>query len=59
VAAGTDWPGLDHWARTEGDALARLGTYLSRYAGVAERAGLAGELTGLHGIQVVDRVPRR
>jgi hypothetical protein len=41
VAGAMDWPGLDRWGTSEDDALARLESYLPRYAGVAERAGLA------------------
>ena len=41
VAAAMDWPGLDRWGTSEEDALAKLAKYLPRYAGVAERAGMA------------------
>ncbi|MFO7548006.1 MAG: hypothetical protein R6X29_03885 [Acidimicrobiia bacterium] len=57
VAAATDWPGLDRWGKTEDDALAKLGTYLPRYTGVAESAGMADELTRSRDVEVVERVP--
>jgi hypothetical protein len=41
VAGAIDWPGLDRWGKDEDAALARLATYLPRYAPVAERAGMA------------------
>jgi len=40
VAGAMDWPGLDRWGTSEGDALDKLSSYLPRYVGVAERAGL-------------------
>jgi hypothetical protein len=40
VAGAMDWPGLDRWGTSEDDALGKLSSYLPRYAGVAERAGL-------------------
>ncbi len=40
VAGAMDWPGLDRWGTSEDDALDRLSSYLPRYAGVAERAGM-------------------
>ena len=43
VAGAADWPGLDRWGTSEDDALAKLSSYVPRYAGVAERAGMADE----------------
>lgn len=58
VAAGAmDWPGLDRWGTSEADALAKLTFYLPRYAGVAERAGLADDFARACGVDVVERVP--
>lgn len=57
VAGAMDWPGLDRWGTSEDNALAKLSSYLPRYAGVAERAGLADEFTGSREIEVVERVP--
>jgi len=57
VAGALDWPGLDRWGTSEDDALARLSTYLPRYSGVAERAGLGGAFAQHHDSLVVERVP--
>jgi hypothetical protein len=57
VAGAMDWPGLDRWGVSEEDALGKLTSYLPRYAGVAERAGLGPEFAGAHHIDVVERVP--
>ena len=56
VAGATDWPGLDRWGRTEDDAIAALASYFPRYAGVAERAGLAHEFARQRDPVVVERV---
>jgi hypothetical protein len=57
VAAAMDWPGLDRWGSSEGDTLDRLTAYLPRYAGVAERAGLANAFARARDVEVVERVP--
>jgi hypothetical protein len=57
VAAAMDWPGLDRWGTSEDDALAKLSSYLPRYAGVAERAGLATAFARTRDVEVVERVP--
>lgn len=57
VGGAMDWPGLDRWGRTDDDAIARLTSYLPRYAAVAERAGRAEEVAGHHHVEVVERVP--
>ena len=57
VAGAMDWPGLDRWGTSEDDAIARLVSYLPRYAGVAERAGLAKAFAGAGDVEVVERVP--
>ena len=57
VAGAVDWPGLDRWGTSEDDALAKLESYLSRYAGVADRAGLARAFKRATDIEVVERVP--
>jgi hypothetical protein len=57
VAAAMDWPGLDRWGTSEEDALAKLAKYLPRYAGVAERAGMASEFATATNIDVVERTP--
>jgi hypothetical protein len=57
VAGAMDWPGLDRWGTSEEDALARLASYIPRYAGVAERAGLAEEFAAARSLDVAERVP--
>ena len=57
VAGAMDWPGLDRWGTSEDDALDKLSSYLSRYAGVAERAGLGRAFARARRAEVVERVP--
>jgi hypothetical protein len=57
VAGATDWPGLDRWGTSEEDALAKLRSYVPRYAGVAERAGLGAAFARARDVEVVERVP--
>jgi hypothetical protein len=57
VAGATDWPGLDRWGTSEDDAISKLVSYLPRYAGVADRAGLAKAFARARGVEVVERVP--
>ena len=57
VAGASDWPGLDRWGTSEDDALGKLSSYLPRYAGVAERAGLGGAFARARDAEVVERVP--
>ena len=57
VAGAVDWPGLDRWGTSEDDAIKRLSSYVPRYAGVAERAGLGSALAQAREVVVVERVP--
>ena len=57
VSGAMDWPGLDRWGTSEDEALAKLSSYLPRYAGVAERAGLATAFAQARDVVVVERVP--
>jgi hypothetical protein len=57
VAGAMDWPGLDRWGTSEDDALDKLSSYLPRYAGVAERAGLGSAFARARDVKVVERVP--
>jgi hypothetical protein len=57
VAGAMDWPGLDRWGTSEDDALAKLTSYLPRYAAVAERAGMDAEFAASVDLDVVERVP--
>ncbi len=52
-----DWPGLDRWGTSEEGALEKLSSYLPRYAGVAERAGLGSAFSRAGAVAVVERVP--
>lgn len=54
VAGATDWPGLDRWGKTEDDALDNLSSYLPRYAGVAERAGIGDEFQRQRSVEVIE-----
>ena len=55
VAGAIDWPGLDRWGKDEDAALAKLAAYVPRYVGIAERAGLADELTRQATPEVIER----
>lgn len=57
VAGAIDWPGLDRWGTSEEDALDRLRAYASRYAFVADRAGLKAAFERARDVDVVERVP--
>jgi hypothetical protein len=57
VAGAMDWPGLDRWGPSEDDALDTLSSYLPRYAGVAEQAGLRTAFARARDLEVVERVP--
>ena len=58
VACATDWPGLDRWGKTDDAAVETLATYVPRYVGVAERAGLAADLTKqARHVTIVERTP--
>jgi hypothetical protein len=57
VAGAMDWPGLDRWGTSEDDALAKLTSYVPRYADVAERAGVADAFAKARDVDVVELVP--
>jgi hypothetical protein len=57
VAAAMDWPGLDRWGTSEDTSLDKLASYLPRYAGVAERAGMGAAFARAQDVEVVERVP--
>ena len=56
VACAFDWPGWDRSAKKGGDALAVLAAYRSRYAKVADVAGLDVEFGATGGFEVVEEV---
>jgi hypothetical protein len=57
VAGAMDWPGLDRWGTSDDDAVDKLLTYVPRYAGVAERAGMATAFARARDVEVIERVP--
>jgi hypothetical protein len=54
AAVAPDWPGLERGAKTEEAAIARLQSYLPRYAQVAKLAGMDGEFAALTTVDVVE-----
>lgn len=57
VAIAPDWPGLERGAKTEDAAIARLMSYLPRYAPVAKLAGLDGAFAAINTADIVDNYP--
>ena len=57
VAGAHEWPGLERWGTDEDDALAKLSSYMPRYAPVAKRAGLADAFASESAPEVVERYP--
>lgn len=55
VAVAPDWPGLERGAKTEDAAMARLQSYLPRYAPVTKLAGMEGAFAGVTALEVVER----
>ena len=56
VACAFDWPGWDRSTGKGGDVLAVLADYRSRYARVAERAGLSAQFGKIGELEVVEEV---
>jgi hypothetical protein len=57
VAGATDWPGLDRWGTSDDHAIEKLTSYIPRYAGVAERAGMGRAFDRARDTEVIERVP--
>jgi hypothetical protein len=57
AAVAPDWPGLERGAKTGEAALARLQSYLPRYAQVAKLAGMEAEFAALSTVDVVEHYP--
>lgn len=55
VAVAPDWPGLERGAKTEDAVMARLQSYLPRYAQVAKLAGLEGEFAAVTTLDIIER----
>src|SRR5918995_6267603 len=57
VAGAMDWPGLDRWGTSVDNAIDKLSSYLPRYAGVAELAGMGMAFGRARDVEAVERVP--
>jgi hypothetical protein len=57
VAVAADWPGLARGAKTEGEAIERLRSYIPRYSQVAKLAGMKEAFDTAKDIEVVERYP--
>jgi hypothetical protein len=57
IAVACDWPGLSRGSKTAEDAVATLQRYVSRYAPVAQLAGLSQDYASQTGITVVEDYP--
>lgn len=57
AAVAPDWPGLERGAKTENAAIARLQSYLPRYAQVAKLAGMDEAFAAITTLDVVEHYP--
>jgi len=57
AAVAPDWPGLERGAKTEDAAIARLQSYLPRYAQVAKLAGMDGEFAAITTVDIIEHYP--
>lgn len=57
AAVAPDWPGLERGAKTEDAVIARLQSYLPRYAQIAKLAGMDAEFAAITTIDVVEQYP--
>jgi hypothetical protein len=57
AAVAPDWPGLERGAKTAEAAIARLQSYLPRYAQVAKLAGMGVEFAALTTVEIVEHYP--
>lgn len=55
VAWARDWPGCERGAKTEDEVIARLRSYLPRYAEIAARAGMADDFAARSEITIAER----
>src|SRR3954464_4237762 len=55
VAVAGDWPGLERNGKSEGEAIAKLRSYVPRYMAVANRASLSEELAAQTDDEIVAR----
>jgi hypothetical protein len=57
AAVAPDWPGLERGAKSGEEAMARLRSYMPRYAQVARLAGMHAEFDTLTNLDVVEQYP--
>jgi hypothetical protein len=57
VAVAPDWPGLERGAKTGGEAIERLRSYIPRYSQVAKLAEMSAEFDAIKNVNVVERYP--
>ncbi len=57
AAVAPDWAGLERGAKTEEAAIARLESYLPRYAPVAKLAGMDAEFAAITTVDIVEHYP--
>jgi len=57
VAVATDWPGLERNGDSAESAIAKLRTYIPRYAKVTKLAGLNVQFTASKDVEVVEQYP--
>lgn len=57
VVYAPDWPGLERGAKTPELAIERLTSYISRYAAIAQLAGLSGAFASVGEPNVVETYP--
>src|SRR5579862_5675226 len=57
AAVAPDWPGLERGGKTKESAVQTLQSYVSRYAPVAELAGMETELASLSGVDIGEEYP--
>jgi hypothetical protein len=57
AAVAPDWPGLERGAKAEEAAIARLQSYLPRYAQVANLAGMDGEFAAITTVDLAEQYP--
>jgi len=55
VAVAPDWPGLERGAKTGEAAIAKVQSYLPRYAPVAKLAGMDGAFAAITTVDLVER----
>ena len=55
VAVAADWPGLERGAKTEDEAVEKLGRYVDRYLPVAKRVRLGSELDAQRDPEIIGR----